>query len=144
MLNILIPGAFGNVGRKTVAACLAEGERVTVLEADTKKARRLARSLARSWAAGGAAPTILLGDMRDPKIARRAVAGQDAILHLAALIPPAADRFPDLARSVNVGGTANLISAIRASARAGAPLPRLRITTRGDAAPRRSCSRPTV
>jgi nucleoside-diphosphate-sugar epimerase len=39
------------------------------------------------------------------------VGGQDALLHLAALIPPAADRDPNLARSVNVGGTANLISA---------------------------------
>jgi nucleoside-diphosphate-sugar epimerase len=125
MLNILITGAFGNVGRSTVAACLAEGDRVTVLEADTQKTRRLARSLARSWTAGGTAPAILLGDVRDPEIARRAVAGQDAVLHLAALIPPAADRFPDLARSVNVGGTANLISAIRALAGGAAPLPRI-------------------
>jgi nucleoside-diphosphate-sugar epimerase len=36
------------------------------------------------------------------------------VLHLAAIIPPAADRDPELARSVNVGGTANLIAACRA------------------------------
>jgi nucleoside-diphosphate-sugar epimerase len=51
--------------------------------------------------------------VRDPEMGRRAAAGQDAVLHLAALIPPAADRFPELAHSVNVGGTANLIAACR-------------------------------
>ena len=111
MLNILVTGAFGNVGRSTVAACLAEGDRVTVLEADTKRTRRLARPLERLWARRGRKPTILLGDVRDPEIGRRAVAGQDVVLHLAALIPPAADRFPELARSVNIGGTANLVAA---------------------------------
>ncbi len=123
MLNILVTGAFGNVGRSTVAACLAEGDSVTVLEADTKRTRRLARSLARPWSGRGPAPRIMLGDVRDPEIARRAVAGQDAVLHLAALIPPAADRNPGLARSINVGGTATLIEAARACA-GGAHMPR--------------------
>ncbi len=113
MLNILITGAFGNVGRSTVAACLAEGDHVTVIESDTKRGRRLARSLERSWARRGHRPTILLGDVRDPALGRRAVAGQDAVLHLAAIIPPAADRFPELARSVNIGGTANLVAACK-------------------------------
>ena len=111
MLNILVTGAFGNVGRSTVAACLDEGDRVTILEADSKRTRRLARSLERVWARRGHKPTIILGDVRDPEMGRRAVAGQDVVLHLAALIPPAADRFPELARSVNIGGTANLVAA---------------------------------
>jgi nucleoside-diphosphate-sugar epimerase len=111
MSNILVTGAFGNVGRSTVSACLAEGCQVTVLEADTKRTRRLARSLERLWMRRGRRPTILLGDVRNPETGRQAVAAQDAVLHLAALIPPSADRFPELARSVNVGGTANLIAA---------------------------------
>ncbi len=124
MLNVLVTGAFGNVGRSTVSACLAEGDRVTVLEADTKRTRRLAPVLERSWARSGHSPTILLGDVRDPELGRRAVAGQDAILHLAALIPPAADRFPELAHSVNVGGTANLAAAcLAAAARGECPAP---------------------
>jgi nucleoside-diphosphate-sugar epimerase len=121
MQNILITGAFGNVGRSTVLACLSMGDKVTLLEADTKRTRRLAESLQRSWAKLGPKPTILLGDIRDPEMARRAVAGQDALLHLAALIPPAADRFPELARSVNVGGTTNLIAACLAASESGEP-----------------------
>jgi nucleoside-diphosphate-sugar epimerase len=124
-MNILVTGAFGNVGRSTVAACLAEGDRITVLEADTRRTRRLAPRLLRAWAALGERPRLILGDVRDPETERRAVAGQDAILHLAALIPPAADRFPELARSVNVGGTARLLAAMRAVAEAGSPPPRL-------------------
>jgi nucleoside-diphosphate-sugar epimerase len=53
------------------------------------------------------------------------VEGQDAVLHLAALIPPAADRRPELARSVNVGGTANILAAVEAVARRGGAVPRL-------------------
>jgi len=124
-MNILVTGAFGNVGRSTVDACLVAGDRVTVLEADTRRTRRLAAALGRAWSKRGGRPSIVLGDVRDPQVCLRAVAGQDAVLHLAALIPPAADRFPDLARSVNVGGTASLVSAMLAAGAGGAPLPRL-------------------
>jgi len=110
-LKILITGAFGNVGRSTVAACLAEGDELTLLEVNTKKTRTLVRRFLKRWAKSRDFPRIELGDIRDPDVARRAVAGQDAVIHLAALIPPAADRLPELAHSVNVGGTANLIAA---------------------------------
>jgi nucleoside-diphosphate-sugar epimerase len=112
-MKVLITGAFGNVGRSTVAACLAEGDELTLLEADTRRTRSAARRLLKEWAKEPKPPRIEFGDVRDPALARRIVAGQDAVLHLAALIPPAADRFPELARSVNVGGTANLIAACR-------------------------------
>lgn len=50
----------------------------------------------------------------------------DAVCHLAAVIPPAADKVPGLADSVNTGGTAALIGACRAAAdAAGAPAPRI-------------------
>jgi nucleoside-diphosphate-sugar epimerase len=124
MLNVLITGAFGNVGRSAVAACLAEGDRVTALEADSRRTRRLARGLGRAWARLGTRPRMLFGDVRDPGVVAAAVAGQDAVIHLAALIPPAADRFPQLARSVNVGGTAAIVAALR-SAPSGPGRPRL-------------------
>jgi UDP-glucose 4-epimerase len=37
------------------------------------------------------------------------------VIHLAAILPPISDAHPDLCRAVNVGGTANLITALRAS-----------------------------
>jgi nucleoside-diphosphate-sugar epimerase len=55
---------------------------------------------------------IIWGDITNPNEVLKAVQGQDAVIHLAALIPPAADRQPDLAFSVNVGGTKNVLQAI--------------------------------
>ena len=121
MQKILVTGAFGNVGRSTVAACLAEGDRVTVLEADTRRTRRLARVLGQAWGKPGPGPRSSSGDVRDPELAQagRGGAGRGP--------PPrrphtaAADRRPELARSVNVGGTANMLAAVRGHREAGRP-----------------------
>lgn len=111
MIHVLITGGFGNVGTSTVEACLKNGDIVTVLEADNPVNRRRASRLMRRWARCGIPPRIMFGDIRDPQITRKAVASQNAVIHLAAIIPPAADRHPELAWSVNVGGTAALIAA---------------------------------
>lgn len=114
-MNILVTGAFGNVGRSTLKALLARGERFAVLEEKRPGAERLASRLARELGLpGGRFPELFLGDIRDPRLAARAVAGRDAIIHLAALIPPAADIHPELARAVNVGGTKKLLDAAKA------------------------------
>jgi nucleoside-diphosphate-sugar epimerase len=111
MMNVMITGGFGNVGSSTVEACLAAGDAVTILESDNPRTRRMGRALERRWANSGIPPRFVFGDVRDLSAARRAVAGQDAVIHLAAIIPPAADRRPELARAVNVGGTATLLAA---------------------------------
>lgn len=52
------------------------------------------------------------GDIRDLKDVKRAVEGQDIIIHLAAIVGyPACRKNPILAKDVNVNGTKNLISA---------------------------------
>ncbi len=60
---------------------------------------------------------ILWGDLRDPATVERAVDGVDVVIHLAALIPPAADRHPAQAESVNVGGTRALVEAMKRAPR---------------------------
>ncbi len=57
---------------------------------------------------------IVWGDLTDLDDVKRAVAGVDVVLHPAAMISPAADHAPEMARRINVGGTRNLIEAIRA------------------------------
>ena len=123
-MRVLVTGAFGNVGRSTIAALARKGDIVTILEIDSRRNRRLAPHLARDLGHGGtpAFSRAIFGDIRDPEVAARAVANQDAIIHLAAIIPPEADRRPELAHSVNVGGTAALLEAAKASTR---PAPRL-------------------
>jgi nucleoside-diphosphate-sugar epimerase len=60
---------------------------------------------------------ILWGDLRNPEDARRAVAGVDVVLHIAAIIPPVADHRPRLAQQVNVEGTRNILAAMQGQAR---------------------------
>lgn len=98
----LVTGAFGNVGRSTLQALRASGDTITILEADTPRNRSLARELAPDC-------RVVFGDVRDPAKAAEAMEGADAVCHLAALIPPAADLAPELTVAINVGGTRNLI-----------------------------------
>jgi nucleoside-diphosphate-sugar epimerase len=56
---------------------------------------------------------IVWGDLINPDDVFRAVDGCDYVLHPAALISPAADHNPRMAREVNFEGTKNVIAAIR-------------------------------
>ncbi|MEX2724859.1 MAG: NAD-dependent epimerase/dehydratase family protein [Candidatus Freyarchaeota archaeon] len=56
---------------------------------------------------------IVYGDLTNPEDVLEAVNGCDFVLHPAALIPPAADRNPELTERVNLGGTKNIINAIK-------------------------------
>lgn len=59
---------------------------------------------------------IIPGDIRDPALMMSAVAGRDAVLHLAALIAiPYSYVAPDLYVQTNVQGTLNLLNAARAA-----------------------------
>ena len=55
---------------------------------------------------------FMKGDVRDSKTVKRAVAGMDFIIHLAAIVGyPACRRDPKTSREVNVGGTKNIVTA---------------------------------
>ena len=56
---------------------------------------------------------IVWGDLTNPDDVLRAVDGCVFVLHPAALISPAADHNPEMAEKVNVGGTKNIIAAIK-------------------------------
>jgi len=57
---------------------------------------------------------IVWGDLTNENDVKRAVEGVDVVLHPAAMISPEADRYPAAARKINVGGTLNVIAAIKA------------------------------
>jgi nucleoside-diphosphate-sugar epimerase len=58
---------------------------------------------------------VVWGDITNPESVRLALDGVDAVIHLAAIIPPSTDRAPALARKVNVDGTRNLIAQMETS-----------------------------
>lgn len=104
-MKVLLTGAFGNVGRSTLNQILEKNHEVTVFEVKNAKNIRLYHKY-RHWT------DIVWGDVRDFEQVRSAVRGKDAVVHLAAIIPPLADLKPDLARSVNVEGTRTIVQAI--------------------------------
>ncbi|MEN6364742.1 MAG: NAD(P)-dependent oxidoreductase [Rectinema sp.] len=116
-MNIVVTGAFGNVGRSAVNACLDAGHRVGIFEAPHALAKAKA-GVSRLVKGRWRDCRYAFGDVREPGDVMRALAlfpeGTDAVIHLAALIPPAADKKPGLARDINVGGTSNMIEACKA------------------------------
>jgi UDP-glucose 4-epimerase len=104
-MTILLTGATGNVGSHTLPELLRRGHDVRCLTRLTTANRRAA--------AQHKAETVW-GDITEPDAVGRAFAGVATVIHMAAMIPPAADEKPDRARAVNVDGTANIIAACQA------------------------------
>ena len=104
-MKVLLTGAFGNVGISTLKELLNKGHKVRVIEIYNKKNRKLAKRFKNKI-------DLIWGDLRNKEDVNNAVHNQDIIIHLAAIIPPLADVNPNLAESVNVGGTRNILNAI--------------------------------
>jgi nucleoside-diphosphate-sugar epimerase len=105
-MRLLVTGAFGNLGAATVRALVAGGRHQ--VRALSHRLERADRRLARRF---GPSVEVLRGDVRDRAAMQAAVRGADAVVHLAFLIPPPALEQPELAESINVGGTRNLLDA---------------------------------
>lgn len=118
-MTVLLTGAFGNVGSHTLPELLRQGHQVRCLS-------RLSTANRRAAARFGVTP--IWGSVTDPAVVARAVEGVDAVIHLAAVIPPAAIEQPELARQTNVDGTAHVIAACQAQPEA----PRLLFTSTFD------------
>lgn len=101
-MRILLTGAFGNVGLSTLNELIRRSHEITVFDVKNGRNLRLARRYLDRV-------KIVWGDLRNKEDLKEAVKGQDVVIHVAAIIPPLADRNPKLAENVNVGGTRNLI-----------------------------------
>lgn len=115
-MRVLLTGAFGNVGRSTLQELLARGHTVRCFDMPTKANVRAARRFRDRI-------EVFWGDLRRPEDLAAAVQGQDVVIHLAFIIPKlsatgvSSEDRPDWARAINVGGTRNLIEALRAQPR---------------------------
>ncbi|QNN52355.1 NAD-dependent epimerase/dehydratase family protein [Nocardioides mesophilus] len=96
-MRVLLTGASGMLGRTTARALIDRGDEVCVLQ------RRPAGLDCRE----------VLGDVADPTVVRRAAAGQDAVVHLAAKVD-VVGRWADFARA-NIDGTRTVVEASRAA-----------------------------
>jgi UDP-glucose 4-epimerase len=100
-VKVLVTGATGAVGPAVVEHLLREGHQL----------RLFVRG-----AAGRSDIEIVTGDCADRAAVDRAVAGMDAVVHLAAVLHQSTvtPAVRDAYEAVNVGGTANVIDAARA------------------------------
>jgi len=113
-MKVLVTGGLGNVGRSCLAGLMQQKHEVRCLDLKThanwKQAQKLTSKVDFVW-----------GDLRQAGDVATAVQGQDAVVHVAFILPPASDEHPDLAQAVNVGGTTNLLEAMKGVA----PLPKM-------------------
>lgn len=107
-MKVLLTGALGSIGLATLAALLDEGHDVVAFDLESRRARKLAAGFA------GRA-RFVWGDITDPESLRNALEGMDAVIHLAAIIPPYSERAPELTRRVNLDATRDLIAQMEAS-----------------------------
>jgi nucleoside-diphosphate-sugar epimerase len=112
-MNVLLTGAFGNIGTSTLQELLNRGHQVTCFDIKTKSNEKAAQNLngnvELSW-----------GDLRDREDIAAVVREKDAVVHLAFVIPRlsatgvSSEDEPHWARTINVGGTCNLIAEMKA------------------------------
>lgn len=103
-MNILITGGAGYIGSTLTPLLLTAGHRVRVLD----HLAHGGESLLGVWCDPGF--EFIRGDIRDRTTVRAAVSGQDAVVHLAAVVgDPACARHPDLARATNLDASLALI-----------------------------------
>lgn len=106
-MRVLVTGAFGNIGASSVRELRRQGHQVRAFGRPSRANRRVAASF-------GPQVELCWGDVRDPIAVAHAVEGQDAIVHMAYMLPPDADDHPALAEEINIGGTRGAIEAARA------------------------------
>ena len=100
--NILLTGASGTVGFEALKQLLAKDlYAITVFDKENELARKKLLPYQKQI-------NIIFGDI-SVENDLDAIKDMDYVIHLAAVIPPVADDFPELARKVNLIGTQNLI-----------------------------------
>ena len=98
-MKVLVTGGSSLMGSRVAAALLGRGDEVASFQ--RTRAPRLPDGVEQ-----------ILGDVRDADAVARAVAGRDAVLHLAAKV--GVDGARGEYESINVGGTRNVLDAVRA------------------------------
>jgi nucleoside-diphosphate-sugar epimerase len=107
--KVLVTGGAGQLGSILVSRLLERGYNVRVLDLpiDTNKERVAHwKVVEANW-----------GDITDYNAVRSAVKGVDGVFHLAYILPPLSEQKKLLSRRVNIGGTENVLKAIKEEGR---------------------------
>lgn len=114
-MKVLLTGAFGNIGQSTLAELVRKGHTVRCFDVPTRANRKAARRFQGQI-------EVMWGDLRRPEDVVAAVRDQEVVIHLAFIIPKLSitgfecEEHPEWAWEINVGGTRNLLEAMKAMA----------------------------
>lgn len=100
---ILITGGAGSVGRQLVEKFVEAGQPVRVFDLP---------QMDFSGLEGAEGIEVFRGDITDAGDVARSTEDVDAVVHLAAILPPNSERNREVTFKVNVGGTENIIRAL--------------------------------
>lgn len=109
-MNVLITGAFGNLGTNAIRKLIKKDHRVRCFDLKTKATEKTARRFKNRY---GDKLDVVWGDIRNRDDVAGAVRDQDVVVHLSFIMPPGTDTRPEWAREINIGGTQNLIDAMK-------------------------------
>jgi len=112
MGTVLVTGGAGSLGKRVAQRLCKEGYTVRVFDLPKMDFTSLEK---------GKGFEILRGDITRSADVQQAVEGVSAVIHLAALLPPASERRRELTFAVNVEGTTRVAEALK-EANPGAPL----------------------
>lgn len=108
-MKILVTGAFGSIGVYALEEMIKKGNRVSVLELETRINKKIYERFKQDI-------EIFWGDITDKDTVAKAVAGKDIVIHLAFVIPSRSEDRPNWSWEINVEGTRNILNAMRSSA----------------------------
>jgi nucleoside-diphosphate-sugar epimerase len=100
-MKVLVTGGLGGIGRHLCRLLLDAGIDVTIYHRFPTKSLKYALWFPRK--------KIVWGDIKDIQKKRDLLAEQDAVIHLAYLLPPDSEDNPEKAREVNVNATERLV-----------------------------------
>jgi len=117
MKKILVTGGFGYVGSRLIPHLLSLGHQVRVIDLMLYTDAGLESLQAdENWSQWQGRFELVRGDIRDPEAVARAVAGMDAVIHLAAISnDPTGDIDEVLTRQVNFDAVGVLLARARAA-----------------------------
>ena len=102
-MKLLVTGGAGRLGAEVARLLASEGHSIRAFDLPNV-----------DWATVSRIDNIEIfkGDITAPAQVAEACVGVDAVVHLAALLPPSSERNRDLTVRVNVEGTGNLLKAL--------------------------------
>jgi nucleoside-diphosphate-sugar epimerase len=106
-MRVLLTGAFGNFGTTTLHNLLEQGHEVRCFDLETKANQKTAAKFKNKI-------ETMWGDVRNPDDLARSVHDRKVVIHLAFIVDMLrSDENPEWAWEINVGGTKNLLDAMK-------------------------------